>query len=494
VETYDARTEAWPKPEPLGDDLLPVPEFDPALLPAAFREHVCDVAERMQVPLDLPAVCAVACLAGVVNRRVTIQPKRADTGWVVIPNLWSAIVTPPGRLKSPTLAAFTRHLARIEARWRVEHESELEEYQLWERERALRERVWEQEFVRATKKGVSPPIRPDDTRTKPIQRRLITNDPTYEALQLILAQNPAGLLLERDELSGWLATLDKPGREGERQFFLALWAGDKSYAVDRIGRGNVHAQALCLSIVGGIQPGRLRQYLAETIKGGPGDDGLFQRFQLLAWPNFPKDWTLVDRPPNQQAAERVAQVYGQLAELPGDEPTCFRFADEAQELFFMWWSELERNKIIPGDLHPALTAHLAKYRSLIPSLAVLFELADSDCPGQATVSLPHARQAAAWCAYLESHARRVYGCLISPEVHAARVLAMRLVRLPGEFSTRDVYLKHWESLSTPEEARAALGVLEDAYWVRRVLGNDFGRPSERWLTNPRIREEVGERD
>jgi hypothetical protein len=105
---------AWPKPESLGDDLLPVPAFDVAMLPEAFRDHVIDVAERMQVPVDLPAVYAVACLAGCVNRRAAFQPKRADTGWIVTPNLWACIVAPPGQMKTPTQAAFTQHIARLE--------------------------------------------------------------------------------------------------------------------------------------------------------------------------------------------------------------------------------------------------------------------------------------------------------------------------------------------------------------------------------------------
>lgn len=47
----DETLAAWPKPEPLGEDLLPVPALDLAMLPEAFREHVSDVAERMQVPV-----------------------------------------------------------------------------------------------------------------------------------------------------------------------------------------------------------------------------------------------------------------------------------------------------------------------------------------------------------------------------------------------------------------------------------------------------------
>jgi hypothetical protein len=105
--------------------------------------------------------------------------------------------------------------------------------------------------------------------------------------------------------------------------------------------------------------------------------------------------------------------------------------------------------------------------------------------------LPHAQQAAAWCDYLEAHARRIYGCLVSPELHAARELAGKITKgkLATEFSTRDVYLKGWAGLSTPDEARAALRVLEDSGWVRAIVGEkQEGRLSERWQTNPRVAE------
>jgi putative DNA primase/helicase len=184
-------------------------------------------------------------------------------------------------------------------------------------------------------------------------------------------------------------------------------------------------------------------------------------------------------------------VYERLAGLSVDEPLQLKFSDEAQEMFYTWWPELE-GKVRGGDLHPALVAHLSKYRSLMTSLALLFELADNENPDAATeVSLAHAAQAAEWCDYLEAHARRIYSSLTSPEVHAARELAEKICRgrLPAEFSTRDIYLKGWSGLGTPDEARAALRVLEDAGWVRPAAGEDGGgRPSERWRINPRIPE------
>jgi len=188
----------------------------------------------------------------------------------------------------------------------------------------------------------------------------------------------------------------------------------------------------------------------------------------------------------------VVRVYERSAALPADDPIRFRFADDAQELFYTWWPEVQR-KTRGGDLHPALAAHLAKYSSLMPSLALLFELSDTeDFSAPHEVSLPRAAQAAEWCDYLEAHARRFYGCIVSPALRAARVLAEKIAakKLPADFTLRDVYRPQWSGLTTPEEGRAALRVLEDHAWVRPALCADEGpgRPSERWQTNPGILE------
>ena len=143
----------------------------------------------------------------------------------------------------------------------------------------------------------------------------------------------------------------------------------------------------------------------------------------------------------------------------------------------------------------------------MPSLALLFELADragfdgfvgsslADC--QNFVSLEHARQAVAWCDYLESHARRVYSCVVTPQVRAARELGDHIKKKHvrnrdggiDRFAARDVYLKGWTGLDTPEMVRAAADLLEDAGWVRQIPsepGAQGGRPSNRHAVNPRV--------
>jgi hypothetical protein len=140
----DAQTEAklpaldWPEPEPLGGELPAVQAFDLASLPDSLRPLAEDTAERMQVPLDYPAVVAVLCLAGVTNRRAAIQPKAADTSWTAVPNLWGGIIAPPGLMKSPVISAVTQPLTEIESLWRADYESAMSDYQEEQEEAKLR--------------------------------------------------------------------------------------------------------------------------------------------------------------------------------------------------------------------------------------------------------------------------------------------------------------------------------------------------------------------
>src|ERR1035441_5482593 len=135
---------SWPEPEPLAETLPDVAQFDLELMPDSFRPLVKDVAERTQVPLDFPAVAAIATLAGVTNRRAVIQPKRNDNTWTVVPNLWGGIVAPPGMLKSPVLTCMTQPARAIESEWRKAHEFKEQVYLSELESQKLEIAAWEQ--------------------------------------------------------------------------------------------------------------------------------------------------------------------------------------------------------------------------------------------------------------------------------------------------------------------------------------------------------------
>jgi hypothetical protein len=77
-------------------------------------------------------------------------------------------------------------------------------------------------------------------------------------------------------------------------------------------------------------------------------------------------------------------------------------------------------------------------------------------------------RAAAWCEYLEAHARRCYGLLKDDGLRAAQALAAKLERgaLDDGFTLRDVRRNQWRSLTTDDAIQAALDWLEDEDWLR----------------------------
>ena len=308
-------------------------------------------------------------------------------------------------MKSPVITATTRPLVQIQAEWRREYEDALKGFAQEKEEYDLRRSAWKDQFKSSAKSGKAAPERPEEPPEEPKSRRLIVNDATFEAMHQTMSENPAGIFVIRDELTGWWSTLDRAGREGERAFCLQAWNGDTGHTIDRIGRGTIHVEACCMSMLGGIQPGRLRSYLVDALKDGPSNDGLIQRFQLLVWPDTPAEWNYIDRIPSAASEEVASRVFRRLVTLDSENPLRFRFDPEAQQLFVEWLADLE-SKIRGGELHPALVSHLSKYRKLMPALALLFELADRAAggfegfvganPGESQnfwVSLEHAQQA-----------------------------------------------------------------------------------------------------
>jgi len=164
-----------------------------------------------------------------------------------------------------------------------------------------------------------------------------------------------------------------------------------------------------------------------------------------------------------------------------------RFTPEAQELFDEWRRELELRLRDP-EMDHLILSHLGKFRSLIPSLALLTHLADEGC-GPVGVTALH--RACAWGEYLESHAGRFYAPVVSSGVSGAHALAKRLRRgdLPSGFTLRELYRKHWRSLASKEEAQDAVDVLEDLHWLHPVHVKTEGRWTTRFFVNPQVMEE-----
>jgi hypothetical protein len=311
--------------------------------------------------------------------------------------------------------------------------------------------------------------------SEPTQRLLKTNETSIQSMTVLQNQNPRGILFFRDELMGLLASWDREDKADERAYFLEAWNGNSSFTDFKIGRGLTNAKNLCTSLLGGIQPDKLIRYLNQALQGF--NDGFLQRLQLAVYPDELDNWQLVDTEPNKAEKERAYSIMQTLAELDfieygavqgeHDDRPYFRFDEDGQAVFNQWLTELQTIKIKQEE-NPLMVEHFGKFRSLMPSLALIFHCIDlADGKAQGNVSGKNAQLAVAWCDYLETHARRIYAMAESPE-HAAAVRLANKIKakaLPNPFTSKMVYDKGWHGLKDKQEVEAACNILIDENWL-----------------------------
>jgi len=492
---HAANDSDWPEPEEIAATLPPVPPFDDRVLPKVFRAWVTDIADRMQCPVEYLAVGAMVAAGAVVGNRVGVQPKQHDTGWVEVPNLWGAIVGRPGVMKSPALAQVLLPLRRLESQALAAFTATRAQFDLDKMlYEADRKQIEAQIKKGATILAGQLPVPPEE----PQPPRYLLNDATYQKLGAVLGGNPHGLMVFQDEMSGLLQRLDSDGQEAARAFYLEAWNGQQSYTFDRIERGTVRIPRLCFSLLGGLQPSKLREYLRSAVYGGRGDDGLAQRLQMLVYPDIASTWTQVDRLPDLVAATAADDVFIRLAtvdplalgarQLYPDSTPVFGFDEPAQAMFNQWWSDLENN-LRSADNHPALESHISKYRKLVPALALLDHLIVGR---QGDIAINSLKRAIGWQRFLLAHAKRAYAAVTSATMDSAKALSKHIQRsaLHDGFTVREVYRHNWSLLCSVKEATEAVEVLVDLGWLRpvqdkRVSFTD-GRATVRYFINPRL--------
>lgn len=494
--------EDWPAPEPLSDGLKPVEPFSYELLPGRIRPWVEDISDRMQCPPDFPGAGAMIVLAALIGRKIGIYPKLHDE-WFVVVNLWGLFVGRPSEMKTPVLNEITKPLRKLEAEAKQIYEEAEQEYTAALRRLKLQEDLVAANAKKALKSGKSPADvdklfmdLDDSIDSPPSRQRYIVNDATVEKLGVLLNENPNGLLLIRDEISGWLKTINRADRPNDRAFYLEAWEGSGRYTYDRIGRGTIDIESLCVSIIGGIQPGKLSTIARAAILGGNNDDGFIQRFQMMVFPDHKDKLVIVDRKPDKEAKNKTLELIQQITELPtpmaGEEVPGLHFSSDAQALFYAWLTELE-NEIRGEDIHPAMESHLAKYRSLIPSLALICHLADEvEFDPMSPVSIAALQQALKWYKYLRSHAERIYGMIIHGHTAGAKNILGKIAKglLSNPFKRRDIQRGCWAGLTEPEDIDGALSVLEDYGYIRSVNqrpGHLGGRPTIEYHIHPKFR-------
>jgi putative DNA primase/helicase len=481
----------WPTPRPLPEGLAKVPAFNLDFLPESIAPWVGDISDRLQCPADFVGISATVALGAVIGRQCGIRPQQ-KTDWLEVPNMWGCVIGRPGALKSPAMVEALKPLHHLEVQAQKANEAALRQYTL----ELEGYKIKKDHAIKQARKKLNPDITgllDIPVPEEPLAHRYITNDTTYEALGEVLAANPNGVLAYRDELVSLLKTLDREEYAAARGFFLTAWNGTSLYTFDRIGRGTIQITA-CVSLLGSTQPGRMSEYVRRARSHGAGDDGLIQRFGLMVWPDQRPEWKNIDRYPDSEARNKAWATFKRLDKLvPLDigahqdelEPIPYlRFDGRAQARFDEWRADLE-DRLRSGDLHAAVESHLAKYRGLVPTLALIDHIADG---GTGPISEIPVLKALAYVEYLELHARRIYGAGSQGELTAAKAIVQHIRKgdLADEFSARDVYQRDWSNLDDHDQVQAGLNLLSELDWLEPEDLRTGGRPKTIYRINPKV--------
>ena len=401
-------------------DTIPLLHFTEDMIPEPIRRWTLDICQQCESSLNYGAVSSVIVIANIIGYRCRIRPK-PNTDWKLSVNLWGMLIGDPSYRKSPVATQCIAPLKRLQKEAYEEYEKKKTDYESQKMLKDIAEKAKKSALQKAYETSDEKAIERAEQMSvplleEPISERFIMNDATTEAVGVVASKNTRTILQYRDELSGFFSTFRKSGREGDRAFYLEAFQGDASYTYDRIGRGNIHIEMLSIGVFGTIQPSVLAQSIIP--QNGKNNDGLSQRMQLSVFSDGEQ------RPyyDSGSKSETKTQVYDIMKSLayadyevmvgakndPDDSIPYFQFDNAAQDIYIEWYNNLKKKEHDESDEN--IQAHIGKYYSLLPSLALVFFLIDKvsgriDTP---SIGVDYVELAIQWCTVLESHARKMY--------------------------------------------------------------------------------------
>ncbi|QEG34442.1 YfjI family protein [Bythopirellula goksoeyrii] len=434
---------------------------------AAAKAIGCDAAF-----IALPMLCCLARAVG--NSRVI----RLKATWVEPAILWAAIVGKSGSYKTPALQAVMKFLEKPQARAIAEHKDALQQHEedkaVWERAYA----TWKQD-----KKTTEPP---PSAPPEPVLKRFATSDCTIEALATLLAGQFDGVLVQRDELAGWLNGIAeyKGGKGSDLGHWLACHSG-ASLTVDRKTGAIkfIFVPRAAVSLLGGIQPGILRSAIAREHM----QDGLCARM-LFAMPDPRKVvWSDAVIDPRTEAAmtelfDTLFTLEPQVNDEGESEPLPMDLTPEAKAT---WVEYFNRHRAELVDLDDDLAAAWSKLEAYTARFALIFQLcswaeeeAKSDIIDE--VAMSAAIELSDWFGH---EAKRVYGLFVEDQGDRERRELVELIRRKGGSVTPRDLMRCCRRFKTSKEAEVALQELVEAglgSWEFDDHGGGRGQPTRRF--------------
>lgn len=275
-------------------------------------------------------------------------------------------------------------------------------------EARAKETSWKQAVHQAAKDNVPAPPKTAECEIpeEPSPPRITAADATPEALAKLLKANPKGLLYSPDELAGWSGNINRYTTGDNKAMWLKAF-GARPHVIDRKGGGTIHIPHLAISVLGGIQPDKLKRSFLDG-----DDDGLAARI-LWFWP----DSLPLTRPTQAASHEFIRMAFGKLSSLQPSKdndghfhPHPIQLTSDAQDIFQKW---RVKHSLELKETAGTLASAYGKHFGLLLRVALTLELmfwCTVDGPEPSTISAATIEKAILFFdTYAKPMAARVFG-------------------------------------------------------------------------------------
>jgi putative DNA primase/helicase len=390
------------------------------------------------------------------------------------------LVGNPSSGKSPALSAARRVLQCIEKLLRRQNEKALLTYK---GDKLAHNMAKHMRKTTPRSKLDSLPAVPDVPENPP-HLQLVIGNATIESTAKALGANPRGLLSFHDELASLLLNLARYSNGSDRPLYLEAWAA-APWIINRMSYERpLEIPSASLSMIGGIQPEKLQEFLAKDP-----DDGLAARF-LYAYPDPAPRIPLYQRAVPDDSAMSTAML--RLWQIPTLPTLPLRLSIDLRDFD----PHHERLHALQAHQSGYLAGFVGKGNGTIIRLAGILTLLEwatgpSEIPPPSVVSKAALAGAAElWNDYLLPHARACLrpGQKPGSEQNLRRVLQYLRDHNITHIGRSDIREKVLGRTLPANEVTPILKELVRRGWLRQLPRpvNGPGRPSDSWEVNPKL--------
>jgi hypothetical protein len=296
-----------------------------------------------------------------------------------------------------------------------------------------------------------------------------------------------------DELAALFGSMDAYRAKGgkDRPFWLQAKEGAVS-TIDRKSHGTLRVENTAISVLGGIQPSKIK-----ALGAGLAEDGMLQRFLPII---VKRSGQGEDVAPDSASAAAVEQIA--IALVNSERSGRFKFTLEGDRERLML-EDFQQTEIKRPGASPALRQWLDKTPNEFGRLALVFHFIEWHASTEAVslgsnppalVSGDTARRARRFLVeFAYPHARVFHQQVLGRSVfeeHAAWIGGYILAHGLSAVTLRDIY-KNYAPFKQPEARRGLTDImqaLESEDWLSPSPGRlKEGRPTQ-WFVNPAVHE------